>query len=55
MAGFASTRLTHCPREANQAADLIAKSVDVFNSNFWLEEPPLFLVSQLVEDVTIFV
>jgi ribonuclease HI len=55
MAGFASTRLTHCPREANQAADLIAKSVDVSNSKFWLEEPPLFLVSQLVEDVTFFV
>jgi hypothetical protein len=47
--------LTHCPQEANQAADLIAKSVDVSNSNFWLEEPPLFLVPQLVEDVTIFV
>jgi hypothetical protein len=34
MAGFMSTRLTHCSREANQAADLIAKSVDVSSSIF---------------------
>ena len=41
MAGFDSTYLAHCPREANRAADLIASSLD--ECNFWVDDPPKFL------------
>ena len=50
MAGFDSTCLSHCPRE-NKAAHMIARSVDV--TNVWVEEPPMFLYPQLVDDVTV--
>uniref|UniRef100_A0ACD5UQI6 Uncharacterized protein n=1 Tax=Avena sativa TaxID=4498 RepID=A0ACD5UQI6_AVESA len=53
MAGFNSTTLCHCPREANKAADLVTRTVDSDNVNFWLEDPPVFLYPQLVDDVTL--
>jgi hypothetical protein len=53
MAGFSSTTIGHCPREANKAADLVARTVDCDNVNFWLESPPVFLYPQLVDDVTL--
>ena len=48
MAGFDSTCITHCPREANKAAHMIARCVD--DTNVWIEEPPVFLYPQLVDD-----
>jgi ribonuclease HI len=53
MAGFNSAVLRHCSREANKAADIIARSVEDRNCNLWLENPPVFLYPQLVDDVTI--
>ncbi|KAM0894138.1 hypothetical protein ACQ4PT_024661 [Festuca glaucescens] len=50
MAGFESTRLAHCPREANKAAHLVARTID--ENNVWFDEPPAFLYPQLVDDVT---
>src|SRR4051812_41035319 len=40
MVGFNSVTLRHCPRKANKAADLIARTVDSQNVSFWLESPP---------------
>ena len=51
MAGFDSICLAHCPREANKAAHMIARSVDA--TNVWVEEPPMFLYPHLVDDVTV--
>jgi ribonuclease HI len=53
VAGFASTRLNHCAREVNKAADAIARSVVDSEYSFWIDDPPLFLYPQLVDDVTI--
>jgi ribonuclease HI len=53
MAGFNSSVLRHCPREANKAVDFIASSVEDRNYNLWLENPPIFLYPQFVDDVTL--
>jgi ribonuclease HI len=53
VAGFASTRLFHCPREANKAAHVIARSREDYDHSVWIDDPPLFLLPQLVDDVTI--
>ncbi|KAK1615866.1 hypothetical protein QYE76_021383 [Lolium multiflorum] len=53
VAGFASTLLNHCPREANKAAHALAKSVEDNERIVWIDDPPLFLYPQLVDDVTI--
>jgi hypothetical protein len=37
MTGFNSVTFSHYPREANKAADLVARTVDNDNVNFWLE------------------
>jgi ribonuclease HI len=44
VAGFASTRLNHCSREANKAADVIARSVDDIDHSFWIDDPPPFFI-----------
>jgi ribonuclease HI len=47
-------RFTHCPREANKAAHVIAR--ESFNSRLsctWDDDPPRFLVRYLINDVTI--
>lgn len=51
LAGF-SSRISHCPREANKAAHIIGQPRDL-DTNVWLDDPPLFLIPQLVEDVTL--
>jgi hypothetical protein len=51
MAGFASAQIAHCSREANKVVDVIAKS-SVSTSSFWVDDPPLFIIPQLVDDVT---
>ena len=46
--------LQHCPREANLVAHNIARFV--FNSNnsvFWDDDPPNFIVKDVINDVTI--
>jgi hypothetical protein len=53
MAGFTSAVMRHCPREANKAAYLIASSVENSHCNLWLDNPPVFLYPQLVDDVTL--
>jgi ribonuclease HI len=50
---FAFVSFTHCPREANMAADMLASRVEGEMSIVWHEEPPDFLVSILANDVTI--
>ena len=42
MTVFEMTRLAHCPREANNAAHTIARSV-VDVRNVWIKDTPLFL------------
>jgi ribonuclease HI len=47
-------RFTHCSREVNKAAHVIAR--ESFNSRLsytWDDDPPRFLVSYLINDVTI--
>jgi ribonuclease HI len=53
MVGFTSAVMRHCPREANKAADLIASSIEDNHCNLWLDNPPVFLFPQLVDDVTL--
>jgi hypothetical protein len=53
MTGLESAQIFHCPRDANKAVDLLAKSVDDQDSSFWIDDPPFFLFPQLVHDVTI--
>jgi hypothetical protein len=44
----------YCPRDANKAAHMVARSIQVLDSFVWLDDPPEFLIPQLVEDVTLF-
>jgi ribonuclease HI len=46
-------RFNHCPREANKAAHELAR--ECFNSKIscnWDDEPPSFLLSRIIDDVT---
>jgi ribonuclease HI len=44
----------HCPRDANGVAHVLAKvAFDSGSSGYWEGEPPDFIVSHLVNDVTI--
>jgi hypothetical protein len=54
LAGFNMTRIAHCPRNSNKAAHLVARYNEDRETNVWLDDPPLILVPQLVEDVTLF-
>ncbi|CAI0550533.1 unnamed protein product [Linum tenue] len=41
----------HCPRTANNAADLMARSETRWNERcVWVDSPPIFLVDQLKLD-----
>jgi hypothetical protein len=53
MTEFSSVTFSHCIREANKAANLVARTVDSDNVNFWLESPLVFRYPQVVDDVTI--
>jgi hypothetical protein len=50
---FVEVQFFYCPREANMAADSLAKHFDGPMSIIWHEESPEFLVSVLFNDVTI--
>jgi hypothetical protein len=43
----------HCPREANGAADELARHAVCSTPGLWQDEPPDFLMPQLVKDLTI--
>ena len=51
---FISIVFSHCPREANMAADLLAKNSEVSRTIVWKSEPPGFLVDVLSNDVSLF-
>jgi hypothetical protein len=53
LAGFDAARVHNCPREMNQAADVIAKSVEDRENSCWFDDPPPFLYPQRVDDVTV--
>lgn len=50
---FVIVQFFHCPREANVAADCLARHLEESMSIAWHEEPPDFLVSLLSNDVSI--
>jgi ribonuclease HI len=50
---FADAKFVHCPREANVAADLLARNAEGPMSVVWHEEPPDFLVHVIANDVAI--
>jgi ribonuclease HI len=43
----------HCPREANGAADELARRTNASASGHWIDEPPNYLRPQLVKDLTL--
>jgi ribonuclease HI len=52
--GFGKVSIEHCNREANQVAHELARvSFTSGNSCTWVDEPPRFILSKLVNDVTV--
>ena len=51
---FISIIFSHCPREANMAADLLARNSEVSRTIMWKSEPPDFLLDVLTNDVSLF-
>ena len=49
---FTAVSFSHCPREANSAADSLAKFVEVEHAT-WHGDPPVFLRDVITNDVTI--
>jgi hypothetical protein len=54
LTGFNTIRIAYCLSNSNKALHLVARYNDNLDTNIWLDDPPLFLVSQLVEDATLF-
>jgi hypothetical protein len=54
LVGVNTTRIAHYPRNLNKVAHLVARYNEDLDTNVWLDGLPLFLVPQLVEDVTLF-
>jgi ribonuclease HI len=50
---FVEVCFYHCPREANEAADTLARRAEGSMSIVWQDDPPDFLFSVLATDVTI--
>jgi hypothetical protein len=40
----------HCPRKSNGAADELAGQADCSSSGHWLDDPPTFPLSRLVNE-----
>ena len=54
MANIGSVKFSYCPREANEVAHELAKnSFTNKNSYSWSAEAPSFIVSKLINNVTI--
>jgi ribonuclease HI len=52
--GFDRVEVEHCHREANPVAHEFARvSFESTNSCIWVDEPPSFIISKLVNDVTV--
>ena len=51
---FISIAFSHCPREANEAADLLARNSEVSRTIVWKSEPPGFFLNVLTNDVSLF-
>ena len=52
--GFGNVCIDYCNREANLVAHELARvSFNSENSCTWVDEPPRFILSKLVDDVTI--
>jgi ribonuclease HI len=52
--GFGKVSIKHCNREANQVAHELARvSFTSGSSCTWVDEPPRFILSKLVNDVTL--
>jgi hypothetical protein len=50
---FNMMKFKYCPREANQDSHEIAKSSFLNKSScIWIDEPPSFLISTIINDVT---
>lgn len=48
-------KIQHCPREANTVAHEIARNVFDSNTNvYWDDDPPSFIVSDVMNDVSVF-
>jgi ribonuclease HI len=50
---FTETQFSHCPREANMVAHELARHSGGMESIVWLDDPPDFILSVLVEDTSI--
>ncbi|KAI4997390.1 hypothetical protein ZWY2020_052732 [Hordeum vulgare] len=50
---FVATRFEHCNREANKVAHELARLARFSQSSNWFEEPPLEIVTLLINDVLI--
>jgi hypothetical protein len=52
--GFGNMSIEYCNREANQVAHELARvAFSSGNSCTWVDEPPRFILSKLVNDVTL--
>ena len=51
---FSFIVFNHCPREANMAADVLARNSETSRTISWKPEPPGFLVDILSNDVSLF-
>jgi ribonuclease HI len=49
---FSRCEFTFCNREANCVADWLSRETDSL-PNVWLDDPPSFIISMLIDDVTI--
>jgi hypothetical protein len=50
---FILVTFQHCSRESNGAADEQAKQANRSNPRHWYDDPPSFLLPQLVNDLII--
>ncbi|KAI4989132.1 hypothetical protein ZWY2020_036449 [Hordeum vulgare] len=51
---FSCIMFQFCPREANMAADTLARYAEPTKTIKWVDEPPGFLIDVLANDVTLF-
>ena len=51
---FIEAIFEHCPREANNAAHVLAKEAVEILQCVWKEDPPDFLIDVIANDVSVF-
>jgi ribonuclease HI len=52
--GFAKIIFSHCPRESNRVAHSLAAKAQGYQSVVWIDEPPVFILAELADDVSLF-